>query len=151
MNDRSTSFGYRFALLHRLNCSLNSEKMEKLGISASQIPFLAELFLADGPLTQDQLSKRVVIDKAATARGLMHLEDQGLVARKVNPANRRQKLVSPTPKARELEADFYKALRSTSEIFVQGFSKEEKEQALSLLDRMMENGKLARYGDQGNE
>ncbi len=70
MNDRSKSFGYRFALLYRLNCSLNSEKMERLGISTSQIPFLSELFLADGPLTQDQLSKRVVIDKAATATGM---------------------------------------------------------------------------------
>lgn len=151
MNDRSKSFGYRFALLYRLNCSLNSEKMEGLGISASQIPFLSELFLADGPLTQDQLSQRMVIDKAATARGLVHLEDQGLVVRKVNPENRRQKLVSPTPKARELEADFYGALRSSNEVFVKGFSRDEKEQALALLDRMMENGKQARYGDQGNE
>ncbi|MCP4114516.1 MAG: MarR family transcriptional regulator [Desulfobacteraceae bacterium] len=151
MNDRSKSFGYRFALLYRLICSLSSEKMNRLGISTSQIPFLSELFLADGPLTQDQLSKRVVIDKAATARGLMQLENLGLVVRKVNPENRRQKLVSPTPKARELETDFYNALRSSSEIFVRGFSKAEKEQALSLLDRMMENGKQARYGDQGNE
>jgi DNA-binding MarR family transcriptional regulator len=151
MNDRSKSFGYRFALLYRLMCTLNSERMERIGISASQIPFLSELFLADGPLTQDELSKRVVIDKAATARGLMNLEDQGLVVRKVNPKNRRQKLVSPTPKARELETDFYKALRNSSEVFVQGFSREEKEQALSLLDRMMENGKQARYGDLGNE
>lgn len=149
MNDRSKSFSYRFALLYRLMCSLNNEKMTKLGITACQIPFLSELFLADGPLTQDQLSKRVVIDKAATARGLMHLEDQGLVVRKVNPGNRRQKLVSPTPKARELEADFYRALRSSSDVFVQGLSGEEKKQALSLLNRMMENGKQARYGDQG--
>lgn len=152
MNDthaRKTSFGYRFAMIHRLHAALSKDAMGALGITSAQFPFLAELFHRRGPTTQDQLSRALCIDPAATARALDQLQKKGLVSREVNPENRRQKLVSVTPQARDLEEKFCTVLSTASDILVEGLSAVEKEAALTLLDRIMENAMRARYGAKG--
>lgn len=151
MEMRSRSFGYRFAMLYRLHASLSREALQKLGIARSQVPLIAELLIAEGPLTQDQLSDRLAIDKAATARGLERLEKKGLVYREVNPRNRRQKLARPTEKTRKMAEPFFTALRSASEVFVKGFTEKERVQALDLMDRMMQNARDEKYGCENPE
>lgn len=146
MTQKSRSIGYRFAVLHRLNRFFIAEKIKALGITPAQLPFMAELLYADEPMVQEQLSVRVEIDKAATARALDQMEKKGLVERCVNETNRRQKLVRATPKARELEAAFFDCLRTGSRMFIKGFEPEEIDTLLGLMDRMMANAKQEKYG-----
>ena len=141
---RKTPFGYRFAMIQRLQAAIARDNLHELEVTASQIPFLAELFHHKTPMTQEALSNALVIDPAATARTLRQLEKKGLVCRKVNPDNRRQKLVTPSPKAAALKQDFYAVLEKTSEILVTGLSPDEREAALDLLDRIMANGRAAK-------
>ncbi|WP_300672521.1 MarR family transcriptional regulator [Desulfoluna sp.] len=143
---RKTSFGYRFAMIHRMHAALSREGMLALGITAAQFPFLGELFHAQPPVTQETLSRTLCIDPAATARALDQLQKKGLVSREVNPENRRQKLVSATPLAWTMQEKFYKVLSNASEELVIGLSQEEKETTLTLLDRIMANGMTAKYG-----
>ncbi len=137
---RKISFGYRFATIERLQAAISRREILALGITPAQIPFLAELFHEKAPITQEALSRALSIDPAATARALTELEKKGLVCRKINPTNRRQKLVIPSPKAMELEPAFYAILQKSSERLVEGFTQEEREAALDLLDRIMANG-----------
>ena len=138
--------GYRFAVLHRLNSAFLSSDLKALGISLSQMPFMAELLHADTPMAQDQLSAELEIDKAATARALDQLEKKGLIKRKVNPQNRRQKQVWATQAARDIETQFFNCLKSRAEIFTDGFAPDEIELAIRLLDRMLKNARKEKYG-----
>lgn len=145
---KTKPIGYRFAVLHRLNASFISGDIKKLGISLSQMPFIAELLHAVAPMAQDQLSAQLEIDKAATARALEQLEKKGLVKRRVNPRNRRQKQVWATPAARAIEQQFFNCLRTKAEIFTKGFDADEIDRAIRLLDRMMENARQEKYGSE---
>ncbi|VVS90937.1 MarR family winged helix-turn-helix transcriptional regulator [Desulfoluna spongiiphila] len=144
-SSRKTSFGYRFAMIQRIHTALLRDGMLTLGITTAQFPFLAELFHEQRPVTQDELSKALCIDPAATARALDQLEKKGLVNREINPENRRQKLVSITPLALEMKPGFYEVLNTASDALVTGLSGQEKKAALSLLDRIMANGITARH------
>lgn len=139
MTSNNPRFGYHFAKLHRLMVALCKQDISKLGIQSSQMPFIAELLHYDGPVTQDELSAALVIDKAATARALDQLEQNGFVFRRVNPENRRQKLVTATEKAREIQTRFYGTLQVASDVFTRNFSKEDMGHVLELMNRMIEN------------
>jgi DNA-binding MarR family transcriptional regulator len=146
MISRETSFGYKISQLHRLIQLHTAATFEPLGLGAYQVPFVAELFREEGQ-TQDQLSARLHIDKAATARTLAKLEQRGLVVRRVNSANRRQKLIYLTEQTRRLQEEFLAPLLRVTEILSQGFSEEERGQALRLLDRMVSNACRAVRGE----
>ena len=139
MTSNQPRFGYHFAKLHRLMAALCKQDLKDLGIQPSQIPFIAELLHCDVPVTQDELSAVLVIDKAATARALDQLERSGFVSRMVNPDNRRQKLVTVTGKARAIENALYEILQATSDVFTRNFSQKDIEQILNLLNRMIAN------------
>lgn len=122
--------------------SFCKEDVVVLGLQISQMPFLITLLHSDAAITQDELSMALVIDKAATARALDQLEQHGLVSRRINPHNRRQKLVSATEKARSLADRLFAILQAANDIFTQGFSQDEIETIHHLLNRMLAN---ARY------
>ena len=109
----------------------------------SQVPFMAELFHSEKALTQNELSKKVAIDKAATARTLDQLEKNGFVTRTVNPDNRRQNLIRTTDKGIAVKERLISILLQTSNAYVKGFTEKEKAVALDLLDRMLENARNA--------
>lgn len=139
MAQQETHFGYYFAKLHRLVIAQYRHGIMDLGIQPSQMPFIAELFQYDDPVTQDALSAALVIDKAATARALEQLEQKGFVNRMVNPNNRRQKLITVTDKAKAIQHKLFGVLQKASNVFVQDFSEEETNQTLDLLNRMIAN------------
>ncbi len=143
---RDTSFGYRFAMIHRLGRALAHQGLKAFGLTQAQIPFLMELLHREGPMTQQALSRALVIDPAATARTLEQLEKQGWIRREVNGENRRQKLVFPTDKARDHETKLVKVLSRASQALVSDFSETEKKAVLALLDRIMANGIAAKQG-----
>ena len=143
MTARKTKLGYHFAILHRLIIALCKRQIMDLGIQASHIPFIASLLNLTEPVTQDELSTALVIDKAATARALDQLERSGFVHRKVNPDNRRQKLVTATPKARDIEETFLSILERSSQEMTKDFSQEELDRLLDLLNRMITNATAA--------
>ena len=138
-NMKKTSFGYRFAMLHRLQGSMCRKQILQAGIQPSQLPFLLELVQENSAVTQGCLSRQIIIDKGTTARAISQLEKAGFVTRVTNPENRRQNLVSATDKAFAVAGGLFAALDHAAEILVQGFSIEERITILNLMDRMIEN------------
>lgn len=132
-------FGYHFAQLHRLMLSLCKENIGGLGVQPSQMPFLVALLRVDKPITQDELSTALSIDKAATARAMEQLEKKGFVTRKINPHNRRQKLVSITTKALGIADQLFDVLQKTSKVFIKDFTRKEMTTMLTLINRMISN------------
>ena len=81
MTSQKPRFGYHFAKLHRLMAAMCKQDLKDLGMQPSQIPFIVELLHCDGPVTQDELSAVLVIDKAATARAMEQLSCPVMVPR----------------------------------------------------------------------
>ena len=146
MDKSRTSLGYRFGLMFRLDTYFVNQKLKPLDLSSGQVACLAELFHRAEPLTQDEISKDLAIDPAATARTVEILIKKGLVERRENPRNRRQKLVSVTPEGKAIKGEFFAALREVENIFQAELSEEERLVAIKLMDRMISSAAQERYG-----
>lgn len=138
MNNKEHSFGFHHSMIFRL-ARINADIINKdLGLSSSQIPFMAFVFERPGS-TQDELSTMYVIDKGATARQLAKMEKEGLIYREVDENNRRCKLIYPTPKALQIKADFYAMLSEVNDLSLTGFTDEERSLMLKFMARVLNN------------
>ncbi|MFV0349987.1 MAG: MarR family winged helix-turn-helix transcriptional regulator [Halodesulfovibrio sp.] len=138
MHSRRTSFGYRISKLHRLVARFIRERVSAMNIEQGQVPFLAELFHEEG-VPQEVLASRLFIDKGVTARQLARMEQNGLIVRRVNAENKRQKLVFLADDIRARREEFFSHLNALTEALGAGFSDAERPMALEFLDRMTEN------------
>jgi DNA-binding MarR family transcriptional regulator len=137
-----TSGGYRIGMMSRLQGALLERRLRSYGVAAGQLPYLMEALCKPGQ-TQDEMAARVGVSRAATARALRTLEQDGLVTRAENPDNRRQKLVSPTERARALEVPLRAVLDGHNQMLFKDFSPQERTLALGLMDRIVQNLKTS--------
>ena len=124
--------------LSRLSTLFMGREMTKGGFGPGQFFLLSEVYEEEG-LTQDELSRRVGVDKSNTSRALAKLEDYGLVERRSSSSNYKEKQVYLTPKAGEIEAEFRAIQQGWNDTLLAGFSDEEKRILFSGLTRMLEN------------
>ncbi|MCW2653565.1 MAG: hypothetical protein QOE41_1762 [Mycobacterium sp.] len=76
--------------------------VERTGLPFSRIRILRRL--ANHPMTVKQIAAAVAMDAPAATVAVNDLEERGCVVRRVNPENRRCKLVSLTESGREVVA-----------------------------------------------
>lgn len=133
--------GIHIAVLSRqLNLYLRHE-LEESGLTAPELPYLAQLYVRDG-LTQEELSQTLSIDRAATTRTMQSLERKGLVRRKADREDKRIKRVFLTPRALAYED----RLRALQERWTACITQDMTEEQSSLFARQ-----LARMADRARE
>lgn len=137
---KTRAAGRYVGMIHRFARRYFAAEMDRLGLPATAFPLIWRLLRRDD-VSQDELSGDFLVDKGTTARKVAKLEEAGLVERSVDPEDRRIKRVRVTDKARELAPDIRAVMREWNEKLLDGFSEEEKEQALALLERMAENAR----------
>lgn len=137
--DEQFPLGYAVAMTHRMQAAKAKEKISQYGITFGQVPFLMEILHNKEPMTQDALSKALFIDPAATARAVEQLEIKGFVRRKVNPKNRRQKLVSATDKANWIKGELRSSLREATHEVLAPLTAEEQKTLADLLAKICEH------------
>ena len=93
--------GFFIAVTSRLMDRALNGRLKKYGVSFGQWPFLMMLWAEEG-LTQRELSRRVSNEEATTTRTLDRMEADGLIRRKANVADRRQRIIYLTSKGRSL-------------------------------------------------
>ena len=79
------------------------------------------------------------LDKGTVTRSIKKLEKNGLITRKRSAEDSREYNISLTPKADKLAQNLKKIRQKWTRILSKGFKAEEKEQAVSFLERMAEN------------
>ncbi|WP_066853273.1 MarR family winged helix-turn-helix transcriptional regulator [Halodesulfovibrio spirochaetisodalis] len=134
--DEQFPLGYAVSMTSRIQAAKAKEKITKFDVTFGQVPFLMEVLRNKEPMTQDELSKALFIDPAATARAIEQLEKKGLVKRKVNPKNRRQKLVSATDKANWMKGELRASLREGTQEMLEALTPEEQETLSKLLAKV---------------
>ena len=93
--------GFFIAVTSRLMDRALNARLKKYGVSFGQWPFLMMLWAEEG-LTQRELSRRVSNEDATTTRTLDRMEADGLIQRKANITDRRERNIYLTSKGRSL-------------------------------------------------
>jgi MarR family transcriptional regulator for hemolysin len=96
---------------------------------------LAELAFYGGPIATIELAERMAVQWPSLIRTLDGLETEGLVERRVNPADKRSRLVTVTPRGIAVFREVKAVLDPTRAALLEGFSDEELRVAERLLDR----------------
>jgi len=126
--------------IHRFARRYFAAQMEGLGLPAGAFPLIFRLLRRDN-VSQDELAGDFLVDKGTTARTLARLEEAGLITRSVDQEDRRVKRVRVTERAREMAPEIRAAARAWNDKLLDGFSPDERELALSFLQRMTDNAR----------
>ena len=136
---RKKSLTKAISAIYRYNQSYIGKRVSVYNIGQGQWHFLTQLLFNEDGITQEELSEKLFIDKANTARAVKKLEEEGYLERKEDPIDKRKKRLYVTKKARDFEDEFHQIFRDFNSILAKDFTEEEKEIARELLYRMLDN------------
>ena len=108
------------------------------GITVPQSRVFAALRQCDG-LTQTEIADLVMMEKAPLGRVIDRMEEQGLVTRRPDPADRRVRRVYLTPALDEIQDRLWAAAFAMFGAALDGFTAAEYETLLRMLARMKAN------------
>lgn len=89
-------------LLHRRIFTELKYKLKVFKLGYAQFNLLS-ILLREGEMTQDQLAGVSGADKGTISRGITRLEREGYIARERKRTDSRANIISPTPKALQLQ------------------------------------------------
>ena len=111
------------------------EELAVLGLKACHASYLSTICAQPG-ITQDQLARRIFINKSNVARQLVVLEEDGFVERRPSPEDKRAIQVFPTEKAREAMPEIIRIFRCWESFVAQDLSEEERTVLIAMLAKM---------------
>ena len=86
-------------------------------------------------LSQEQIARKLCVDKSSVTRALAALEKIGYVTRERDKEDKRITLVYPTQKAIESREEIRNAYKEWNNYINEGFSDEEKSEFIRLLEK----------------
>lgn len=144
--------GQEFGWLHRDVFRLFQRAWDRhlrasgTGITVPQSRVFAELRQQDG-LTQTEIADLVMMEKAPLGRVIDRMEEQGLVTRRPDPADRRVRRVYLTGALDSLHDPLWEAAFGMFGTALDGFTEEEYETLLDMLTRIKANLEAAETGE----
>ena len=129
------------ALMHNITdisrcaAQYRSEQLAPLGLKACHASYLSAICRCPG-ITQDQLARRIFINKSNVARQLAILEEDGFVERRPSPEDKRATQVFPTQKALNILPQLIQIFRDWEALVAQDLTEEERELAVKMLAKI---------------
>ena len=111
------------------------EELAALELKSCHASYLAAICDCPG-ITQDQLARRIFINKSNVARQLVILEEDGFVERRPSPGDKRAIQVFPTQKAKDALPQIEAMFRRWQSFVAQDLSEEERRCLTSMLAKM---------------
>ena len=111
------------------------EQLASLGLKSCHASYLDTICSYPG-ITQDQLARRIFINKSNVARQLVNLEEDGFVERRPSPGDKRAIQVFPTEKAKEVLPEIVRIFRVWESFVAQDLSEEERKVLVAMLEKM---------------
>jgi DNA-binding MarR family transcriptional regulator len=115
------------------------KRLAALELSAAQLIIIANLAVAEEPMSASDLCKGISYDAGAMTRMLDRLESKGLIRRNRSAQDRRLMHLELTDEGRAAYPRMREISMAVANRFLHGFSKTEARQLESLLARMLEN------------
>ena len=136
------SFMKYIARIGRCNNCYRDRALEQTGLTGAQCPYLLRICSYPG-ISQDQLAKMLYVSKSNVTRKLERMEKSGLVTRVPLPSDRRVMQVFPTELGKSMLPRVGEVFGEWNEILTEGFTDEEKELLISMLERLYANAERA--------
>lgn len=114
------------SIFYRIGVSYLSQKYESYHIGYGQYQFLIALYVDDG-LSQDELTKRVSVDKATTTRAINKLKELGYITVSVDETDKRIRRVWLTDHARMLKDEIFGIAQDWEHKILHALSEEDKQ------------------------
>lgn len=119
-------------------CAMDA-RVSRYDVTPVQTHVLMYLHQHGGQAPQRELTE-FLRAKPSTVNGVLdRMEEKGLVRRSVSGQDARRRLITLTDKGCEQQSRFEESFLASEEAMVRGFSPQEREMLLSLLDRIVEN------------
>ena len=125
------------------------EELKISELSGYQHPYLRRICENPG-ISQDQLAKKLHVNKSNVARQLALLEQNGFIVRKENSKDKRQLEVYPLEKGMEIYPKILEVIKDWNDELLSGFNSEEKQRLADMLQRLMTKA-LTLTGSQESE
>lgn len=114
-------------------------RVSRYDVTPAQTHVLLYLQQHGGQVPQHELAGYLRV-KPSTVNGVLdRMEEKGLVRRSVSDSDARRRLITLTEKGAEQQSAFQRSFLDAEEAMVRGFSREEREVLLSLLNRVIQN------------
>ena len=114
-------------LLSRCQNLYRTDRLRDSGLSAPYYNYVLPICHTPG-LSQEQLARRLCINKYNVTRHLAQLEENGYVERRPSESDKRQTLVYPTQKMLDLLPEVRRGIQEWDDYLFDGLSPEELEQ-----------------------
>ncbi len=124
-------------VISRCGMLWRGDKLRGTGLRPGQAAYILTLCHTPG-LSQEQVARRIYIDKSNVTRHLAALEREGFVERKQSETDRRVSLVYPTAKAYGILPLVRQITREWNEYLTDGWTEEEIDTLKQLLARVGE-------------
>jgi len=108
---------------------------QKTGQPRARWQTLAALSFSDGPIATIELAERMAVQWPGLIRTLDSLEAEGLVERRINPADKRSRLITLTPQGLAVFREVKAVLDPTRAALLEPFRDEDLAAAERLLGR----------------
>lgn len=121
--------------ISRCGAQYRSEALAPMGLKACHASYLTEICAQPG-ISQDQLARKICINKSNVARQAAILEEDGFITRVSSPADKRILQLYPTQKTLDLLPQISPILRQWEECLTCGISNQEKDLLEQILSKM---------------
>lgn len=128
---------YISAINRRAQVLLN-KKLEGLDIKSGQHDFMYVIYNSEG-ISQKDLSERLKIGKATTAKAVKSLVKSGYITRERDNEDKRFYKLYPTEKGREIGPLINSTFAEIREIYSKGFTDEECNVVIKALEQILNN------------
>lgn len=119
----------------RCAAQFRSEELAPMGLKSCHASYLC-VICANPGITQDQLARRIFINKSNVARQLAALEEDGFVIRKPAPDDKRAMQVFPTQKTLDCLPKLNRIFQVWEELVCQDLTPEELKRMSAMLDKI---------------
>ena len=122
-------------IISRCSTLWRGDKLRGTGLRPGQAPYILALCHTPG-LSQEQIARRIYIDKSNVTRHLGTLEREGFVERKQSESDRRVTLVYPTQKAYDILPLVRQITHAWNDYLIDGWTEEEVNTLKAMLSRL---------------
>lgn len=137
---KEINYQFLFRMIGHQMKQLGDKKLESYDITIEQghaLDYLVEHM--DEGITQKHMENVFQRRGSSISSIVTNLEKKGLVERKTDLTDERRKIIRPLPKGIAIVEDFQMFFKELDDEMTKGFSADEKEQLVVLLNRMIKN------------
>ncbi|WP_297490223.1 MarR family winged helix-turn-helix transcriptional regulator [Acidocella sp.] len=131
--------GFLIRRLHQIHTALFAEEAAGLEVTPPQYGVLSVIAAQPG-LDQSAIAEEIGVDRATLASVVARLEAAGFVRRTISKADRRQKLLSLTPRGKAILTRMQDPVQRAQERILEPLPPKDREQFLKLLNRLVDGG-----------